>query len=340
VLLCLFLCTLTFAAPKPPNWKPAKRTFTINPSHDGLRVQAVYKNQTYEDKFTLNVHLDNGAKNLADFHLQYGTNNNGNRTNLDIHFMFNSILEFESDPTNQMYQGNQTSVVQTWPDKGDKSKWGEWTDGSGIVDGVQTYKYTISRGIFTFGVQMASEDVVVHDLPINPNHVKIDVDIHSFPYSKKNTRVALDTTLRSKTTSKISGSKALVDHKLIFDNDPDEPSGSFSWNAEAQYEAINGDVKDIQMGGWTPETQKGNNYEIYYTFLTPGDDMQPAILIWDPTLGLDYDDESSGLCVGDICGGGAYGIIAGAAVFGVLVISGIALFIVKRNKRIGYESVN
>jgi hypothetical protein len=298
----------------------------------------VYKNQTYEDNFALGVHLDNGA-GLADFHLQYGTNNNGNKTRLDVRFMFNNIIEFDSDAKTPIYQGNTTSIVQTWPAKGGNPKWGDWIDGSGIVDGIQTYKYTINRGIFTFGIQMATEDVVVRGLPVSPNHVKIDVEVHDFPYSKPNTRVALDTSLRSQTVSKVTGSGALVDHKIIFDNDPDQPLGSFSWNPQAQY-VDNGDVIDIEMGGWTPDTQRGNNYDIFYTFQTPDATMQPDTLLWDPTLGLDYNDESNGFCVGDICGGGAYGIVGGAAAAGVLLLLGIAIYVVKNSKRAEYESVN
>jgi hypothetical protein len=302
-------------------------------------VDAIYKNGTYEDKFALDLHLDDSTESLADFHLQYGTNNNGNRTRLDLHFIFNRIIEFESYPHSQVYSGNATSIVSTWPIKGEKEKWGDWIDGSGPVNGIETYKYTISRGIFTIGIKMAVEDVIDENMKISPNSVKIDVEVHDFPYSTKvPTRLAISSTVRSKTTSKVSGEHAIINHQLIFDNDPDMPLGSYSWIPTAQY-IDTGAAKDIPMTAWTSETQRGNNYDIFYTFVTLDDNMHPDSLIWDPTLGLDYSGEDPAFCIGSLCQGAAYGVLGGVAAVVVLIIVSIVVVVVRR-KRSGYIAIN
>lgn len=68
---------------------------------------------------------------------------------------------------------------------------------------------------------MASSPLSVSGLSIDPNSVKIDFEIHNFPYAVENaTRLAFVTKVKSKTESKYRGSRSIKNYKIIFNDDP------------------------------------------------------------------------------------------------------------------------
>jgi hypothetical protein len=117
----------------------------------------------------------------------------------------------------------------------------------------------------------------------------------------------------------------------------DLPLGSFSWVPSAVANDTDGST-EVEVVAWSSEKQRGKEFTIYYTFLTFDALLHPSKLVWDPRVGLDYEDESSGFCMGSLCGGAAVGLISGLLGGVVLVAVAILLFYSYR-KRMHYQSL-
>jgi hypothetical protein len=336
VLLCFLVVCQCQPGPKGPPHRPTKRTFDINVDKNNLRIRAKFQNGTEEDEFAMNCGLGNGPDHLVNFHLTYSTKVAGNKTGIDLAFTVIKVLEFFSSDNQTVYQGDERVIFSSWPADKEKFKWNQWADDSGVVNGVNNYKYTVDNGIFTMSVQMASSDLTLKNgLAIDPNSIKIDIGLTNYPYGANPpfpTRLALQSQIMSKTTSKHEGSRALVDHKLSFDSSPDMPLGAVSWIPSAN---IVDPITEFPVVAWSPETQKGNKFDVYFTFVTPASNLHPVSIYWDPTVGLDYgSDQPSEFCLGgSICGALAYGILGGAGGVALILLIVIVVFVARRNKK-------
>jgi hypothetical protein len=99
-------------------------------------------------------------------------------------------------------------------------------------------------------------------------------------------------------------------------------------------------TSSIDVEAYIPSSEDdhgGKDFTLYFSFLTPSDDLHPANILWDPRMGLDYDVPDPSFCIASLCGGAAVGIIIGAVLVVVLVVIGAVVFFRKRS---GYQAVN
>jgi hypothetical protein len=80
LLALILLIELVSAGKDHDHWKPPKRKFNIEWKKD-FRVDAVYQNSTYEDKFHFEVHLGN-ADHLVEVKFRYENHIDQNKTKL------------------------------------------------------------------------------------------------------------------------------------------------------------------------------------------------------------------------------------------------------------------
>jgi len=324
LLFLWFLCSVFAHSPK-------QRTLKVKVDHDKLSIEAKYKNDTYEDEFQVEADLGTG-KELVDFKFDYEKVNLKNTTDLELDFEIHGIVEFIVTDDQPIFT-NESEVVYTWPGD-DKIKWTDWNDNSGVQDGVYIYNYSATAGPLLIRVLLAATNATVGGLAIDPNSVKIDVEVRNFPYSRPNkTRLALVTEVKSKTTSSVPGSKAIKDNKLIFSDQPDLPLGTFSW-----YDKVQADGSDIDIVAWTSTTGKHKTFDIYFTYLTDVD-VRPDSLLWDPRVGLDYQEVyNPPFCLGTLCGGGAIALIC-VILGGVVIAAVLTLTHYAYKKRASYEKL-
>lgn len=93
----------------------------------------------------------------------------------------------------------------------------------------------------------------------------------------------------------------------------------------------------IEVAAYSPERQRGKEFDIFFTFLTSESFLHPDSLIWDPTVGLDYDEENT-FCMGDLCGAAAIGLVAGLLA-GVVLVAVVTLIVYSYRKRANYQSL-
>lgn len=203
--------------------------------------------------------------------------------------------------------------------------------------------------VLTIRVRMASSPIVDSGLKIDPNSVKIDFEIHDYPYANQtdSTRLALTTVVKSKTKAKFQGQRILLERQLVFNNDPSTffirshgswyfpgfPVGVFSWAPTAQMSHFS----NVEVAARCPYSETGTEFAVYYTLVTPEHNLHPSSLIWDPTVGLKY-EQGEPFCLKDLCGAPAVGLIAGL-LGGIVLVAIGTLLLYSYKKRAHYQSL-
>jgi len=317
---------------------PRERNIVVRVGRRDVFIEAKFKNTTYEDEYQFEART---GDSLISFHFEYElkvrVNRKVNKTKMDLDFVAERVLEYDVADSDFFAGSNEiVSSYPEWKRRPTPPKWGPWQDNSYSVNGTKVYKFSASTGIFTIRFQLSAQPVKGRGgLQVDPNSIKIDFEVDNYPYigDPNATRLALDTTIRSKVISKMSGRRAIVDRSLKFLDSPESPLGSFTWNGTAAV----GDTA-IDVAAWTPEQGKQREFDVFFSFMTPSNKMHPASIIWDPTIGLDYDDESGDeFCMGSVCGAGAITVVVSVIVVVLGAMVGATVLIFKR--RAGYEAV-
>lgn len=274
-------------------------------------------------------------QNLISVTFQYQVQNGSNQTQLQLQFNVNAIHEYNSSSSTDSYN-NQT--VQKYPEEFQTIQWGPWVNESIYDNGVYVYIYSSTSldGILTVRVRATSQPVESTTGILSPNDVKMDFEIHDFPFVGTQTRLAMETNVQSQSRSQNDWNNADDNNQLLFDSAANLPLGAFSWVPVA------GNFSEIQVvasSNSAPGYQ--NQFQIFFSFLTPPAQIHSAI-VWDPTLGLQYDipaplpDNIKDFCF-IFCGIG--GILSVVVVGVVAIIVLAVIFILALRKRTDYEPI-
>jgi len=191
-----------------------------------------------------------------------------------------------------------------------------------LLDGIPFYSFAATSldGIVTVRVNVAEESLQYGTSTFDPNNVKVDFEIHQYPFVGTRTRLALDTLLQSQTQSQNAGSDAIQNQQLLFKGPSTAtPFGSFSWVPTA-----GGNDTIMNVIASTPEITFGNQFQIYFTFLTDPSQIHSDIT-WDPALGLSYRIPQVPVFCFFLCGA------LGVFVIIVLVVIGVVLGCISLN---------
>jgi len=334
VLAFLTVLCASLVCADDDDWKPNHRDYVVEINGGSLEVEASYRNGTYEDEFEVEIMVSRD-NDLVDIEFEYQTTTQGNETEIELELQITGIVEFLATVENPSYTDTST-VVSEWPSA--KVSWAPWQDETETVNGITLYKYsaTTTTGLFTVRVHMAGKPVSLPGLLIDPNSVKIDFEINNYAYVNNNaTRLALRTHVKSKTSSQQAGSLAVKEYRLLFTDDPDLPLGIFAWAPTI----TTNEGKSADVVAWTPNSEIGKEFEVYFTYMTPLD-HHPSNLIWDPVVGLDYETPAPSpppqFCMGDLCGTPAIAVIC-SLLSGVVVFAVLALIIYSYRKRQQYQ---
>jgi len=311
---------------------PRHRDIQVSVSKQQLQFQANYQDADYQDSFQFKMNLGKMDEQVVRGYFQYQSQK-PNQTQLQFDFAIASLMEINTT-TSSYFRGDNTTIVSRWPKGGKGVEFLDWVDVSALINGTKVYRYaaTTTDGVFTIRVSISSVDVRFAGVPIGPNDVKVDLILQKFPYTHNATTIALQTHLNSITESQNTPSAAILSNNLIFSGRPGFPFGSFSWDRRA-----NATTEEIDMVAWSPQTRADTHFDLFFTFVTSKKIPQPAILIWDPRIGLDY-TKGEEFCIGRVCGVGAYFVIIAIVVAGLLLVGLVVMAMVSRRR--GYESLH
>eukprot|EP01126_Amoeba_proteus_P058985 TRINITY_DN7674_c0_g2_i20.p1 TRINITY_DN7674_c0_g2~~TRINITY_DN7674_c0_g2_i20.p1 ORF type:complete len:318 (-),score=64.12 TRINITY_DN7674_c0_g2_i20:177-1130(-) len=146
--------------------------------------------------------------------------------------------------------------------------------------------------IFVVRVTIAPKAVEINGgLVIDPNHVKLDFEFHEYPFRRHNTRLVLWARITSQIQIQDNQNNVNDDGGgFVFGNSSVLPFGTFTWVPTAN---VSG--SDIPIVAWTKDKQydQDNRHDIYFTFLTPEDNLHPPWITWDPKVGLGWNSAKS-----------------------------------------------
>jgi len=218
-------------------------------------------------------------------YFQYQSQNGSNQTQIQFTLNLVALLEYPSPNDSSAYQPNGT-YVQRWPVEHQIVQWGFWRNESVVVDDTLVYIFSVTSqdGIFTLRTHVAPVELTVGQGMLSPNSIKVDIEVHEFPFVGNDTRLALQTLLTSQTQSQNNGQNAIDNNNLFLSNmEPNMPLGSFSWVPIAN----GNDSSVIKVVATTAQRAYGNQFDLFFSFLTDAENIHSDI-VWDPTIGLAY----------------------------------------------------
>jgi len=161
-------------------------------------------------------------------------------------------------------------------------------------DIIYTFTATTSDNIFSVIFKISGSVLdLENNLTLTPNSVKIDVEIHDFPYTTTGSSLALWTYLNTKFKQEVRGetheeSEGFANHEseIQIGLPSDETQGFFSWVETADADGKTIDVLNTPLedrtsseGGLLPEEK---STRVYYSFLT----TDAVDIVWDPKVGV------------------------------------------------------
>jgi len=324
LFLACILCA--YADPQPP----AQRTFNIQVNQLQLQIWATYQNGTYQDQYQFEMDLNQQNQDIFKAFFQYHAQGAKNQSQIQFHLEVTSLVEFNGT---DIYEGDAKTIRSQWP-AGKSVQWHYWVNETKIVDNVPIYSYssTTLDGIFTVRLHTSAAHLNLPDSPaLSPNNIKLDLEVHNYPYMASSSRLALLTKVTGQSQSVNSGQGAVNDNNLLFGAiSSDLPFGSFSWINQALPIPSN---KSFAVVAYSPDESASNSVDLYFTFCTPPSGPRPTSIIWDPRIGLDY-AAADVLCLGTLCGPGAIAVIVVIVVATTTIITiGIACAILKKKQR-------
>jgi len=259
-------------------------------------VAASYQNQTFSDEYQLQIVLLQNQQALLSCVFGYQAQNGENSTQIQFSTTVDRIVEFYShgdipkhptkDDTKLIYNGSNT-VYSSYPSEG-SMQWNFWVNESAVVDDVpvQIYSATTNDGVFKVRVHITPRTVESRSGVLNPNDVKMDFEIHDYPFVEDKSRLALEIEVQIQSQNSWQANLE-KDGILIGEQSKWSPFGSYSWNKTAVATETDGVETLIPV---IPADEPDNQgIDLYFTFLTPKGEEHGDI-VWDPRLGLSYVD--------------------------------------------------
>jgi len=329
-LWTIVLIAVVLACVQAQRTPPDYRVLQFSKSQSQLSVFANYQNETFQDQYLFFMFLRQNSQSIVQLDFQYQVNDGQNHTQLQFQLYIDAIIEFNSTDATP-YKANQP-YVSRYPKYNQNVQWQGIVNETTVVDGIPVYVFSCTTGVLTVRVHLSPQDVSTVDGPLTPNDVKIDIEIHEYPFVGDQTRLALKTTLKSQTQSQNSGGNAMQDNSLLFGNNNSSfPFGSFSWVPTA---VGNGTVNVVAT---TNQINYGNNFEIYFSFLTDPVALHSDI-VWDPKFGLEYEFvpevpiSNPQFCVGVACAAGAVVLVVViVAASMIAIVLGVCVLMRKRH---------
>ena len=211
-------------------------------------------------------------------------------TSIKFDSRIEEIVEFIPSSPELGYQPDVDTVVSRYPDG--NWDWEDWQDASAPAsDGLTQYDFSSATTDGVFSVRAKISDGMVGDL--NPNSMKIDFGLESFPYAGTGTSLCFVGRIHADIKIKSEDDDGKKKGTVHLDLQSEEVTGLWSWvdTVTADDETVPVVASLVADGG------DGKNQDAYYTIST----TEPMTsMLWDPAAGVDYssDDSSTALVVG------------------------------------------
>eukprot|EP01126_Amoeba_proteus_P058983 TRINITY_DN7674_c0_g2_i12.p1 TRINITY_DN7674_c0_g2~~TRINITY_DN7674_c0_g2_i12.p1 ORF type:complete len:317 (-),score=68.38 TRINITY_DN7674_c0_g2_i12:866-1816(-) len=273
--------------------QPSQREIQIQVNQQQIHIQASYQNGSSSDQFQFNAELDQGM-NILNTLFQYQEQSETSQKQFQFSLQIMQVLEVDIS-SSPVYRGDSSTIVWAWPLESQNGvDWRDWKKESRVVNGILVSSYVSSSqdGIFVVRVTIAPKAVEINGgLVIDPNHVKLDFEFHEYPFRRHNTRLVLWARITSQIQIQDNQNNVNDDGGgFVFGNSSVLPFGTFTWVPTAN---VSG--SDIPIVAWTKDKQydQDNRHDIYFTFLTPEDNLHPPWITWDPKVGLGWNSAKS-----------------------------------------------
>eukprot|EP01012_Entosiphon_sulcatum_P052291 TRINITY_DN7185_c0_g1_i1.p1 TRINITY_DN7185_c0_g1~~TRINITY_DN7185_c0_g1_i1.p1 ORF type:complete len:477 (-),score=65.99 TRINITY_DN7185_c0_g1_i1:213-1613(-) len=233
------------------------------------------------------------------------------------------LIEYLPTATAHYLPDGNNSVVRRWAIQ--KSDFAPIASSS-TPNGVKQFTASAGNGRLVIRGSISEQDAALGEVKIDPNSMKIDIEVHNWQYSPvhNDSRLALRVAVRSVHAESVDKhTSSLYQRQICFRVPENSPGGRFRWADQVNLTgSVSAPVKaSLQQREAT--SQFRSNFDVYYSFLTPTNNMQAADIVWDPQMGLDYSVLAKkqsghvGLLVGFVAGS--------VALFGTAAIAAITL---------------
>jgi hypothetical protein len=263
-----------------PTIQPPDRKLLIDcQNHQMVAKGSVAKGSAIDDAFSMTMQARSGS---AKAEFEYYSKANDRQTSLDFSFTITKLVEYIETPGSPMYDPKKVPKAQrvkVWRPHG----WAPFT--YEVVKDVHHVEVSTMDGVLKLKAHFTTTPRVYKGLQLDPNSVKMDVEVHDFPYSRNDTRLCLVAEIQSLSTQRVRSTSF---NGMDFENSG-APFGKFQWVPEAKSGSdtkINVALK-VSEGGRVSKEGKYHG-EFYYSMITNAKELHPVDMIWDPVLGLDY----------------------------------------------------
>jgi hypothetical protein len=196
----------------------------------------------------------------------------GREMKLEFEVEFESIIEFVDNNGDGLYNEGESVSVYELEDR-------EFTPISyttEIVDDVTVHKITTQTvdGVFRVTLHIAGEFTIIGGEAVRPTEVKIDIEIHNFPYTHENSKLALECKIESVMETEEEKEVGDVEEeiKVTYGN----YQGFFSWKNTSTVDGVERPVLSTELMD-DPEEGKRKLYLIY---------ERGTAIVHDPKIGI------------------------------------------------------
>jgi len=244
-----------------------------------------------EEKYQASFKIADGAPRVE---MKYSTENNTGETQLKYRVQFQKIIEFNESGTTPGFDQNDT-VLSTY----DLSQvdWQKLNYSTITVNGSTVHQAVAKTtdGIFTIKLYVTGGFAKVNGSTVTPNAVKLDIEIHQYPYNGSNSYLSLQTDVSTESNFEVH--HQTEEEKAGFANNESElainntqASGFFSWVDTAMADGtmvnvLNSGLLNSSVEGHDNQTdlQSGERKGyLYFTF----DAANATNIVWDPKVGV------------------------------------------------------
>ena len=196
----------------------------------------------------------------------------GRELKLEFEVEFESIIEFVDDDGDGLYDEGEGVFVYELEDRG----FTPISYTTEIVNNVTVHKITTQTtdGVFRITLYAVGEFATIGGEAVRPTEVKIDIEIHNFPYEHENSKLALECKIESVMETEEEREVGDVEEeiKITYGN----YQGFFSWKNTAMVDGVEKPVLSTELMD-DPEEGERKLYLIY---------ERGTSIVHDPKIGV------------------------------------------------------
>ncbi|MCH8905557.1 MAG: hypothetical protein IH840_00580 [Candidatus Heimdallarchaeota archaeon] len=273
-----------------------ERKLTINVDPDRVEIESQLKFGDNKDEFEIEFRAETGEE--PEIELEYSTETDTLEAEFQFEVEFERIIEYVDNGTSDGYQvGEEVFIYEIG-----ETDWNDIVHLVTTIDGSEVNIFTAmtTDGVFTIILKISGSITDLGNATLTPNSLKMDIEIHDFPYTSTDSKLAIkakvetesESEQRDESTEETSGFGS-EEAEIFIGNAAAQ--GFFSW---AEYALADGSNVTVITSALTESDDPDEDLEegktsntMYFSFnVTNSQDI-----VWDPKVGVQSQGTELGL---------------------------------------------